>query len=418
MKIRNKGTRRGGTLFGLVPIVLLTACGDLLTVDNPGAVTEDDLDDPDRIPLMVQGVVGEFQPAHTWHTLYTGTFTDELTDVHTFHENRPIDLRLTSPAIGLLNTLYVRMQRARAAGDETAGRIRELLGPEAETHTGLATSLAYSGYALTHLGEAYCEAPIDVSRAYSPDELFGMALDRFEDAISVASAAGADEMNFLAHVGAARAALQRGETQLAAEYARQVPTDFELWSHHSENAAIENNVFWDATRSPNEHVMLSPAFQGLNDLRIPEPEEPLPMMGAFEGPVVHQPYGFSGWEPGELNLPSRSSNVRLASGLEARYIVAEVEGPTAETLDLVNERRAVGGHDAVDLSGDALMAELRDQRRRDFYLTGHRLGDLRRYLEQGHDYFPSGTWPFSEQEYGTDTCLPIPQSELNSNPNL
>lgn len=114
----------------------------------------------------------------------------------------------------------------------------------------------------------------------------------------------------------------------------------------------------------------------------------------------------------------QGTHVRFASGLEARYIVAEVEGPTAETLLFINERRAVGDQDPVVLAGDAMMAELREQRRRDFYLTGHRLGDLRRYAAQGTDFFPTGTWPHSEQTYGTDTCFPIPLSELNSNPNL
>ena len=35
-------------------------------------------------------------------------------------------------------------------------------------------------------------------------------------------------------------------------------------------------------------------------------------------------------------------SVRVASGLEAQYIVAEAQGPTAATLAFVNERRAAG----------------------------------------------------------------------------
>jgi hypothetical protein len=68
------------------------------------------------------------------------------------------------------------------------------------------------------------------------------------------------------------------------------------------------------------------------------------------------------------------------------------------------------------------MAELRDQRSRDFYLDGHRLGDLRRYKEYyGVDLFPKGPYPGSTsgQVYNeTVTCWPLPTNEINGNPNV
>ena len=87
-----------------------------------------------------------------------------------------------------------------------------------------------------------------------------------------------------------------------------------------------------------------------------------------------------------------------------------------------NERRAVGLQAPVTLTGDALMAELRDQRARDFYLGGQRLGDLRRYLRYNNlNLFPTGPYPGSTtgQVYdNTITCWPLPTSEVNANPNI
>lgn len=60
--------------------------------------------------------------------------------------------------------------------------------------------------------------------------------------------------------------------------------------------------------------------------------------------------------------------MRFASGLEAQYIVAEAQGPTAATLAFVNARRAVGNEPPVSDTGNQLMADLREQRRRDFFL--------------------------------------------------
>jgi hypothetical protein len=113
---------------------------------------------------------------------------------------------------------------------------------------------------------------------------------------------------------------------------------------------------------------------------------------------------------------------RVASGLEAQYIIAEANGPTPETLLFVNDRRAVGLQPPVALTGDALMAELRDQRSRDFYLDNHRLGDLRRYKEfYNVDLFPSGPYPGSTSGAIYDpniTCWPLPTNEIIGNPNL
>jgi hypothetical protein len=124
-------------------------------------------------------------------------------------------------------------------------------------------------------------------------------------------------------------------------------------------------------------------------------------------------------------------SVRFASGLEAQYIAAEANGPTAATLNFVNTRRAAGGQIALTLTpGDPqIMVELRDQRRRDFYLDNHRLGDLRRYKTYlGVDEFPKGPYPGSTsgQIYNeaadelrtSSTCWPLPINEINGNPNI
>jgi hypothetical protein len=118
--------------------------------------------------------------------------------------------------------------------------------------------------------------------------------------------------------------------------------------------------------------------------------------------------------------------MRIASTLEAQYIIAEADGPTAATLAFVDARRAAGLQPASGLvAGDpAIMAELREQRSRDFYLDNHRLGDLRRYREfYGVDLFPRGPYPGSTsgQIYSADAekdCWPLPLSEINGNPNI
>jgi hypothetical protein len=57
------------------------------------------------------------------------------------------------------------------------------------------------------------------------------------------------------------------------------------------------------------------------------------------------------------------------------------------------------------------------QRALDFYMTGQRLGDLRRYLASGTDLFPKGRIPFAPDNYGTMHCFVVPRSEKAGNPN-
>ena len=121
---------------------------------------------------------------------------------------------------------------------------------------------------------------------------------------------------------------------------------------------------------------------------------------------------YSGWTgiPPAKTIET-NTHIRFASGLEARYIGVEADGPNAAMLAFVNVRRAVGGKPPVTLSGPALVDEFRMQRALDFYLSGQRLGDLRRYAAAGKDLFPTGQFPVSLDLYGSMHCFIVPRSE-------
>lgn len=431
MSVEN-GMRRGLNAFVLAAVVMVSACDmldTLLEVDNPARINEEQLADPTLITILMNSALSDFQVMLDGQTYHGAIISDEAVTGHNFFQWRDIDLRIFKREDTVLDNSYVLIHNARFVADTAASLIRALV-PDADQDLRLARTLAFGGYSYLFLGEFYCETPFNVSaERYDSDQVVQIAIDRFEDAIQVAqaakvagaSAAAADSIINLALVGVGRGHLWLGDNQQAAAAATQVPADFGWDVKYSDNSNRERLGWRTATTGANHNIGVDASFRDLDDPRVrhmPEgrtghnqltilftPFKP----SSYSGWSIEQP---AGWEPDDA--------IRLASGLEARYIVAEATGPTAETLALVNERRAVGSQDPTSAAGDALMAELRDQRRRDFYLDGHRFGDLRRYLKHGvGDFFPTGAHPNAEWgNYDVGTCLPVPLLELISNPSF
>jgi hypothetical protein len=340
--------------------------------------------------------------------------------LHTFDDGSSTD-----------SLVYASLQRTRQAADDAVERIRKFASVTPASKLNVARALIYGGYAYVLLGEGFCDAPVRASAPLLPAELLTRAVARFDEGIVVAtavraeaaatsasaSAAAAQDLLFLAYVGAARASLKNGDLPRARAYALLVsnPT-YERWAYYSSNSVRENNAFQVGVRSSMPFLGMQPAFQNLNDLRVPQPAAPRPSLRS--NPILPplRPSMFSGWSPTSPAPIDVSTHIRFASGLEARYISTEVDGPGPAMLTFVNARRAVGGKAPVDLTGQALLAEFRFQRGLDFYLTGQRLGDLRRYAAAGIDLFPTGKYPTLPEAYGSMHCLIVPRSEKAGNP--
>jgi hypothetical protein len=423
----------------LVPAALLAAgavagCDSvnrLLEVENPGVIGEPALGDINLMQAMVNTAVGEFQVMFDDLVFAGAILTDEGVNGHNFDQWRQFDLRNVERTNSILGSeIYGPLQRARGAADEFAGRLRELLGGAAGRDLGLARVLLYGGYSHVMLGEYFCESPVNPTEAaLTSEQILQRAIERFDEAIQIATAfraavpaqaARADSIINAARVGAARAHLWLGNQQQAVTYASQVPANFQMWVAYSSATSLPNNRLQAATNGASRYLGVGPAFRNLNDPRVRHTATAgkghnglTDLYDPFQG-VSH-----SGWDPARAVRFENGTKILLASGLEARYIVAEAQGLSVENLAFVNARRAVGNQAPLaTLTEAGYRAELRDQRRRDFFLSGHRLGDLRRYLKHYNvDEFPSGPHPNAEWgNYGTATCFVPHNNEVIGNP--
>ena len=417
-----------------------TACENFLTANNPGAVEASDLNDPAYAGLIGAGAIASFQDAWDDITYWNGQLTDEIINrngPNPFIEEGQIDRRELHVDMTYITAfMYSPTQRARFLAEDAVRRLTIILGDTVGRDIRVARALAYGGYTYIGLGEMMCTTPIDRGVPKTWDEMMTDAVTKFDSAVVVANAykayvttltpaqpnaiLAADSVIAFARVGAARASLNKNDKAAATTYAQQVPAAFVFNAYYSENTTAQHHRTYNRIGTGNGVGTLggTPFEAMASDPRVPRATTPAGRVGTPLSPPSYST--FNNTVAGANFLPTMA--VRVASGLEARYIIAEAAGPTAATLLFVNERRAAGLQTPTAATGDALMAELRDQKARDFYLDNHRLGDLRRYKKYYQvDLFPKGPYPGSTtgQIYNESIdCWPLPTSEINDNPNV
>lgn len=405
----------------------MAACDDALNVDDPEFPTDESLTDPAALPLLVRGAFGEFYRAYSGSGLdnlgyvtASALFTDEFQSSDTFSDRNAVDERnLQPPSLGNPSDLaFSRLQRARRATQNAAEVVIDVRGPN---DPDLATLRALNGYTLVTLAEGWCPA-VPLSNVEGGDfvpgqpltttELLDSAIVRFDASLAAAA-------NDLARVGKARALLNLGRYQEAAAAANPVPTSFEFLIEHSENTF--QNPVWNLSTGNGRLTVLG--NEGTNGLDFRTAEDPRVVVIRDSLRV-----GFDDATPlyEQQKYDSRDADLPLATGVEARLIEAEAALQSSDFgtfIGTLNSLRAmVPGLDPVaDPGTDAGRVDLLFRERAFWmYLTGHRLGDFRRLVEQYgrpiNEVYPVGTH-HKGQPYGDDVVFSIPFEE-EQNPNF
>ena len=432
---------KGALVVALMSGIAACSFDSLLDVNNPEELSEEALQDETLIAVLLNGTIGDFNRAFDDPFIWRGSmFTDEQITGINWEQTARLSQRVVQFDEGDADLMFSELSRAREQGDSISGRFRTLLENPA-TDARMATALAYAGYSYIMLGDAMCEATVSIGAdIYQPLDLYGFARDRLSEALSIAQAAGEDDLSNFIRVGLTRAHLNLGNDAEVMSIAPQVPESFRWWAEYDPDDPDIDNTLEARVTGSNHSLGMHPNFLAggpsnfgqqdlepfLTDPRVQHraswrlghnrltqlytPKQGL-MFSDYNGETIAD-----GGDPPEYGP---GTGITVASGLEALHNYYEAMGPTPETLDFVNERRAVGNQAPVNLTGDELMLELRDQRGRDLFMSGHRLGDLRRWLREGDDMFPSGTHPTEQWgSYGNATCFPMPLEEYEGNPNL
>lgn len=377
-------------------------CSDFLSVEHRGAIDGRDLDPVHDAAVFANSVQQNFAAVYPSVIVAQAWFTGEAIPADVSSDPHEFARRAVSQRNGVLLGVWSELSVVR----ETADRLLESLSrAQASSSAHAARASLFGGFAYLFMAESFCEITVK-GRRMSALAALDTARSRFVHAEAVATGPDAEMIRNAARVGQARALLQAGRAADAAQVAATVAPGFDFTLPYAHDPAyllrLGNRIwYYSAIRSI---IAVAPAYRGLGDARVavaaPSAEMP-PFDGLTEYWTQRKYVGFD-------------APIRLASRLEADYIQAEARGP-AQMLALIQARRATNGlppyagpADEVDL-----LRELMEQRRRDFFLEGKRMGELRRHPAAvpavpvtGASYVKPAYGPV-----GSQTCWPLPADE-------
>ncbi len=416
-------------------LALTTGCDALLDVDeNPNTVPGEELNNPTSLEARLVGAEADFFFSYDMASVWSGLFADELA-AGAFEEVDERRVTTDNGTIGAADEveegfdgLWTPLQKAAFTTnllqeDILADNFPDRI-PDPENSAELARVSMLAGYAKLTLGEIFCTTAFDGDGPeHTSQETFALAEEEFSLAIDASDAT--QDVRRASLVGRARARLHMGDTQGALADAEQVPLDWDFVAAvYSTNSAKEENDIWNML-SDSRRFTTDPAYRFLD---IDDTSEDDPRIEAFQDPSIPLTTDGSAelYQLDKYRVPT--APIRLASGFEAQYYVAEIQGGQ-QAVDIINDvRDAIGsGGDDGDGRGQGDLAaqdfdssdeqeirlKLFDERARTLFMEGKRLGDLRRYLDRFDlDLFPSS--PVQDPQ----TCFPLPDAERDNNPDI
>jgi len=400
-------------LVGIL-IVTTSACDRLLEVELPSRLPADALNDPSLAQTLVLGAVADFECALTNYIAATAMLTDELIGSTGWVAPTTWDQRRVFADNGNLGSsgctalgwgVFAPLSTAYFQSQDAIDRIESFPDADVPDRAELiATATAYGAYTLAILGEAFCESTALLGPIQTPSEMLGRAETEFATAINLAQQAGLTDITNMARVGRARVLLDLGRGPEASAEAAQVPAGFVMEATYSGSTERRwNRIAVDFHE--NFYVSVDPRFRDLEVGGVPDPRVPVFDAGRN---------GHDGLTPSILSIKylTNSDPIPIASHDEAELILAEAEGGQT-AVDAINRLRANAGLPAFSSSDPAeIMAQVREERRRELFLEGHRLND---YLRLGLPWDEGTT--HKGVPFGPTTCLPLPDTERNNNPN-
>lgn len=425
---------------GLIAALLgvCAACGGLLDVSDPTVVQDKDVANADGANSRRLDVFTNFYQATIASAKDVALITDE----------RIVDLPLTQNRVEYYldrrdSQGYESLYSTTQSSDPHLGTLDAIVAkssvaiPQVRAYTPdslrgdfLSQLFGFRGYAILQIAEDICPGfPINdidnnlpvLSGPYTTDSATAYAITALDSAI--ADAKDSTQFLYFAQVLKGRALLDLGQYTQAAAAVSTVPTNFvaQTVMYANYNSLFVQASTW--TGSSNVRLAVGDT-EGTNGL---------PFVAAHDQRLltVYKARRYNNVLDSlydQLKYTSTAVPVTLVSGIEARLIEAEaaLNAGDPSWFTTLNTLRATISMPAIQTMPTTTKAQvdlLYRERAFWLYLTGRRLGDMRRLIRNyGRDpetVFPTGPYSSRGGNYGTATAIPFVQAvEQRANPRI
>lgn len=423
--------RAGRLVVPLIGAVIFSSCNDVFSVENPGRVIDEDLNDPRFVQTLVSGMSADFSEGFDGQAFAGARLGDEMAGSGSYFLTGQLRRGLVKDED--IDGFWEDAHRARWTAEGGLQRMQnEIEGYEFEGNPLTARAYLMAGLSNRWLGENFCEAVYsgpyeeDTGEVLPRTAAFERGLSEFQESLEHAELAGDDELLHAARGGIAQMHLNLGQYEQAAAAAAQVPTDFLYVAHYSDNEDREYNEIWSETHNRAEisaYAALAGSFTPA-DARAP-------YVDCRHESCESGATGADGSTPHlqQMKYPDRGADIPLVKGTEMRLIEAEAAlqaGDLATFNDKVNEARAHYDLDPIEatsigsgVSGDAESMTAWDVLDRERHLTlwleARRLRDLDRW---DHPFLDGGKIVYEPEVARRPSCFPVSESECQTNPNI
>jgi hypothetical protein len=399
---------------GLCVVLAGAACDAadrLLRVTTPSRLGEAGYLVPQNAALIVTSAQADFECAFGSYVVAAGLTAGELADgsqtaARWSYDRRDVNQADATYSTGTCEALgvYTPLSTARYTADQALRQLEGWTDQQVPNRARLIDRAAlYAGWSLLLLGEGFCSAAISGGPELQSAQLLDSAAARFTRVIG-ATGVDAAVLN-AAYLGRARARIGRGDLTGAAADAERVPQAFVFAATaDASSGRRQNRVFQQNNQA--RLVTVAPAYRTLNDPRVP--------VVNTDSLMADQVSRYSR----QTKYASLTASLPIGTGIEARLILAEARG-AGEGVGILNALRARTGVALPALTAAQtadFAGTVREERRRELFLQGTRLFDLRRgnvapTPAPGTPYPKGGS-------YGPQLCYPLPDVERAANPNV
>lgn len=413
-----------GIVIALLSAAPLAGC-DVLDTSNPNSLVEEDLQSPRGASSLKNGLLNALMDGTSWAYAPLSAASDEMRWQGSYESFQGFQVgRLDRPANEITNNTWPEISEARWLADEAIDRLTTLEEedrlPQAST---LTETYLYSALTRIQIADTYNNFVYsDKQDAGEPigadnmDQVYDEAIDHLGIAIDRARSSGNGDLEMKALGLRARA-----------RHAKAV------WNKLNPPGAPSDPIVSDisgaAEDAQNALDMMESDYRAEFDYFGPQVDNyvsgqvndraELAINGDVEDPKT------GNQDPRIAQAIDRFTNIERftanfapltwLSAREMRLIIAEDElGRGNERLarQELNDLRAMNDLPPIDPDDD-LVTYLEHERRANLFLQGRRLNDMFRFGSK------SKTWQSSESAVqNPGELLPIPASEIATNPNL